>query len=130
MVPAANEDVLMFTSNFKSAWRHPKAVNIARFPPRNWVGRHYFSLAPEPWMLKIKDLAVYDQVFKDQILAKLDPKRVYEELGEDAVLLCYEIPGEYCHRRVVAEWLENSLGIQVPELVVPRTLEMFGPENS
>jgi hypothetical protein len=116
----------MTTSNFKRAWKHPKAVNIARFPPRNWKGRHYFNLAPEPWMLKIKDMAVYDKVFKEKILGRLDPKKVYEELGEDAVLLCFEAPGEYCHRRVVAEWLENNLGIQVPELIIPETAPLFG----
>jgi hypothetical protein len=30
-------------------------------------------------------------------------------------MLCWEAPGEFCHRRLVAEWLEGELGIQVPE---------------
>lgn len=110
----------MLTSNFKNAGSHPKAVSIARFPPRNWKGRRYFDLAPKPRMLKLKDLAEYDKVFKEQILGKLDPRKVYEELGQDAVLLCFEPPGQYCHRRVVAEWLEKNLGIQVPELQAPK----------
>jgi len=115
----------MTTSNFKRAWGHPKAVNIARFPPKHWVGRHYPALAPEAWMLKVKENAVYDKMFREQILAKLDPRKVFEDLGEDAVLLCFEAPGEYCHRRVVAEWLEKNLGIEVPELTVPETMSLF-----
>ncbi len=119
----------MTTSNFKRAWSHPKAVNIARFPPRNWRGRNYFALAPEPWMLKLNNILQYDKVFKEQILGRLAPRKVYEELGEDAVLLCFEAPGEYCHRRVVAEWLEKSLGVRVSELVIPETASLFGERS-
>jgi hypothetical protein len=49
-------------------------------------------------------------------LKGLDPRKVYEELGESAVLLCFCPSGEYCHRRIVAEWFEFHLGIIVPEL--------------
>jgi hypothetical protein len=50
----------------------------------------------------------------------LDPRELYEALGEEAVLLCWEKPGEGCHRRLVAEWFEASLGVVVPEWGVPR----------
>jgi len=50
------------------------------------------------------------------ILARLDPRKVYEDLGQEAVLLCWEQPGEFCHRRLVAAWLEEALGVTVPEL--------------
>jgi uncharacterized protein (DUF488 family) len=49
-------------------------------------------------------------------LSKLDPQKVFSDLGQDAILLCWEKPGEDCHRRLVAEWLEGLLGIKVPEL--------------
>lgn len=32
------------------------------------------------------------------------------------ILLCYEKPTDFCHRHIVAEYLENTLGITVPEL--------------
>jgi uncharacterized protein (DUF488 family) len=50
-----------------------------------------------------------------EILDRLDPRKVYQELGEDAILLCFEKAGEFCHRRLVAEWLERELGVEVPE---------------
>jgi uncharacterized protein (DUF488 family) len=46
---------------------------------------------------------------------KLDPHKIVEELGEDAVLLCYEKPGDFCHRRLVAAWIKEGTGIDVPE---------------
>jgi len=54
-----------------------------------------------------------------EILDRLDPRKVYQELGEDAILLCWEKPGEFCHRRLVAEWLERELGVEVPEYAEP-----------
>jgi hypothetical protein len=38
------------------------------------------------------------------------------DLGLDAILLCWESFNVRCHRRLVAEWLEDKLGIIVPEL--------------
>lgn len=35
------------------------------------------------------------------------------------VLLCYEDlnkPGEWCHRRLLAEWVQQKLGMEIPEL--------------
>jgi len=46
----------------------------------------------------------------------LDAKKVYEELGEDSILLCWEKSGDFCHRRLVAEWLEKELNVKVNEI--------------
>jgi hypothetical protein len=45
----------------------------------------------------------------------LPPERSSQTLGENAVLLCWEKPRDACHRRLVAEWFEHRLGIEVPE---------------
>jgi hypothetical protein len=45
-----------------------------------------------------------------------DPQKVFEDRGEDTILLCWEAPGKFCRRRLVAAWLEEKLGVQVPEL--------------
>jgi hypothetical protein len=49
------------------------------------------------------------------VLSKLDPKQVAAEL-DGCILLCYEKDSTFCHRRIVAEWLEAALGIKVPEM--------------
>jgi hypothetical protein len=58
--------------------------------------------------------ARYDELYGD-ILAGLDPQEIHESLGDNAVLLCWEKPGVWCHRRLAAEWFEGALSIVVPE---------------
>jgi len=106
----------MFTSYF---WRFhlkevPHLVSIAWKTPDWFRGRRYPALAPTRKMLQMCE-AKY-RVAYQKILNRLDPRKVYGDLGSEAVLLCWEYPGEFCHRRLVAEWLEKHVAIQVPEL--------------
>ena len=36
--------------------------------------------------------------------------------GHDVILLCFEKPGEFCHRHLVAQWLKSNLNIDVIEI--------------
>jgi len=84
-------------------------------------GAWYEPLAPTPVMLKMDDTE-FDSMYWARLEA-LDPQRVYRDLvalaGPDALLLCHEKPGIPCHRLIVANWLEATLGIDVPELNAP-----------
>ncbi|MBI5502881.1 MAG: hypothetical protein HY907_21735 [Deltaproteobacteria bacterium] len=57
----------------------------------------------------------YESRYRAEVLDGLDPAAVRRELGDDAILLCWERPGAPCHRRIVARWLVEALGIGVPE---------------
>ena len=111
----------MKTSNFSRSGTHPEAVAISRTRPKGWTGRIYEPLAPS-WRLLAEakcgeiDEDEYTRRYYAEVLSKLDPREVYADLGGDAVLLCWERPGAFCHRRLVAEWFEEKLGILVPEL--------------
>ena len=113
----------MKTSYFanRNAVADSNAVAICRGVPRWFKGRVYDPLRPS-WKLveEAKSGAIphdeYEQRYRAEILARLDPAVVRRELGDDAILLCWERPGEPCHRRIVARWLEEALGIDVPEL--------------
>ena len=65
------------------------------------------------------DETEYANEYRRDVLEKLDPVKAAEELGSDAVLLCWEAPDKFRHRRLVAVWLEEALGIEVPEYVPP-----------
>jgi len=105
----------MQTSNFKLSGTDPNAVAISRGVPKGFKGRRYMPLAPATWALvREPDEAVFREKFMRQ-LERLDARATVEALGEDAILLCWEKPGEFCHRRVVAEWLERELGTSVTE---------------
>jgi hypothetical protein len=93
-------------------------VAISRGIPVWFSGRREQSLAPSWAMLKMPP-AEYDEHFA-HLLATLDPRTVYEQLGEQAVLLCWERPNVRCHRRLVAEWLERALGVVIPEFGLER----------
>ena len=50
-----------------------------------------------------------------------------EKFGEDIILLCHELPGgkinkeHFCHRRVIADWIELETGIIIPEVSIDST---------
>lgn len=91
-----------------------------------YVGDVYLDLAPEKSLLKryhknIGIIPEYENVesyiveYWNNVLKKLDPEKVYEELN-NKILLCYENSDEFCHRHVVAAWFEILLEKNVPEI--------------
>jgi hypothetical protein len=111
----------MMTSNFArhNIERFPNAVSIAR-SSRWFNGRRYPQMAPSrdlltKYLAGVINETKYAIEYHRDVLGKLDPSQVAYELGSDAVLLCWEPPGRFCHRRLVAAWLEEALGIEVPE---------------
>ena len=108
----------MQTSYF-ARYRGDDAVSIALSTPQ-WYPkcRKYPDLFPTWDLIKTykndKDQDRYIEIYTTEILGKLDPEKVYSDLKNNT-LLCWEKPGMFCHRRVVAAWLEVSLDINVPE---------------
>jgi hypothetical protein len=115
----------MKTSCF-ATYQGPGRICIARWAPRGTPAgyRMYRPLAPGPWFNSVPE-PEYRRRYLGEILGVLDPRAVIAELGElaggaEPVLLCWEKPpltaSNWCHRRMVAEWLESTLGLEVPEL--------------
>lgn len=108
----------MKTSYFAIAGNHPKAVSIALWPPRGWHGCRYNDLNPPADLLRRSKAGLpwpaYVLEYKTRVLAKLDPQKVYADL-QGSIVLCWEASREQCHRRLVAEWIKENLGIEVPE---------------
>ena len=108
-------------TSYYAKYKGENAVSIALSKPKWYQCREYKKLAPT-WDLlnkykKDKDEVYYIEHYYRDILNKLDPKQVYKELGEDAVLLCWEKSSDFCHRHIVAEWLGEKLGIKVGEYI-------------
>jgi hypothetical protein len=106
---------MITTSNFAKSGKHPDAVAISQGVPRFYQEKRYLPLAPPRWLLKTKDPELFDLEYRKQ-LDSLNAKQVVEDLGPNAIILCWESFNVRCHRRLVAEWLEERLGIIVPEL--------------
>lgn len=106
----------------------PGRIGISRGVPRGKSisgYKRYVDLAPSREGMRIGNEARYRARFEKEILGELDPKKVLEDLkakwpeSDRLVLLCFEKPPfhatNFCHRRMVADWLKRELGLDVPE---------------
>ena len=57
--------------------------------------------------IRLKDLDVYELLYK-----------LEKWFGHDIILLCHETIEEFCHRRLVADYIELKTGIFIPEVEV------------
>ena len=110
----------MKTSYYARVKPNKNAICISRSMPKWDTYKRYFPLAPGPWFKSVTQGEYVDKYF-NEILLKLDPQKVWDELNElaeggEPILLCYESPNKFCHRRLVAQWFETSLNVKVPEL--------------
>lgn len=112
----------MKTASF--TYTGPGRISIARFAPRGTPAgfRIYKPLVPGPWFNSVSK-AQYEKLYVAQ-LELLDPQRTWDTLhemaaGAEPVLLCWEKPpfsdGNWCHRRMVASWVLDTLGQTVEE---------------
>lgn len=73
----------------------------------------------------------YKELYFEQ-LSKYNPASVYEAL-KDCTLVCFESSKDiasgkkFCHRRMVAGWIEENLGIIVPEEVRDKEAGLIVP---
>jgi len=87
-------------------------VTITSYCPYWWEGKHYEKLSP-PWILvqELKEGLITEEEYEEEynkILAELDPKEVAEELGNGAIMICYCGKDKFCHRHLVAKWLQEA----------------------
>lgn len=76
-------------------------------PRRTWFMEWKSKQLPNEW---------YIEKYNETVLSKLNPKKVATELGDGAVMLCYEKPGDFCHRHLIADWITKNTGIIVEEV--------------
>lgn len=121
----------MKTSFFGGIGKKKGAIAICLYPPRRSKILHYPDLAPSASLLDWYKSQLewggtgnperhYTEEFLDQLF-DFDAQAVWNELhelanGHEPILLCYEKPGYFCHRRLVASWFKAELGEVVEEL--------------
>lgn len=108
----------MKTGTFRT-YKGDNALSIAIYPPMDYTGAQLLSLAPDKrTFFDIKagkiDEIEYEKQYRERVLSKLDAKEIYEKF-QKSVLLCWEDAGEFCHRRIVADWIAEETGIEIPE---------------
>lgn len=108
------------TKKYEGAGLQP--VSIAGKSPEFFKGPKYPSLAPEykmfmDWKKGNIDNMEYTHIFKKHLdtLDKEAVRRFILGFDKPVILLCYEKPKDFCHRHIVADWIENNLDIRVDE---------------
>lgn len=99
-----------------------QVISIAGKAPDFFKGPKYPSLAPSysmfmDWKKGRIDNMEYTSQFNKHLetLDKEAVRRFLTSFDKDIVLLCYEKTGDFCHRHIVADWIENELGMRVDE---------------
>lgn len=116
----------IYTSYFANGKKLSSAnvmmVGIVLFLPKWFHGASLKQLAPSYSIFNDKPFSEerYTQRFRHEVLSRIDPYWVIEALerlggGRDVAICCYEKPGDFCHRHLVAQWLTENTGIEVTE---------------
>ena len=98
-------------------------VAISGKIPDGFNGIKYQKIAPKYiWWQKWHDEKMSDEWYIDKyyetVLNQLNPNEVLNDLqkmGENIVLLCYETPEKFCHRQLVADWLNKNTNANIIE---------------
>lgn len=118
----------IYTSYFANLRNMPDdivPVSICQMPPAAYNGLKYKKLAPPSALIsaykKKPNENNYILKYNEQVLNNLNQFKVLQELEalvpvgtKQIVLVCYEKPGDFCHRRLVARWFKK-IGIDIPE---------------
>lgn len=131
---------MIYTSYFaklKSLPEHIIPISVCGKAPDWYKGLQYKKLAPKyDFFMKWKenhDNDYYIECFNEQVLDKLNAEQTVKELYKlisnmalnpklfsdsslvpDIALICYEKPSDFCHRHLVADWL-NKNGVECKE---------------
>lgn len=117
---------MIYTSYFAKVKKLPQnivPISIAIKAPTGWNGLEFKVLAPKWSFLSVwkqtQDNDYYIAEYQKQVLNRLNPEEVVKRLytlssNHDIALICYEKSESFCHRHLVADWL-NSNGFQCVE---------------
>tara|TARA_Y100000991_G_scaffold66241_1_gene49512 strand:+ start:495 stop:914 length:420 start_codon:yes stop_codon:yes gene_type:complete len=111
-------------------------ISISLYSSNNdFVKHEYKSLAPN-WKLyeDLKTKKITEEKFistYNEQLDTLNPRMVFEDLnslvsGYEPILMTDGSKKKFCHRHLVAEWLEKKLDVIVEEYKIGRVLRKNG----
>lgn len=105
-----------------------KCIGICALPPAWFDGPNLASVAPSKdilFQMKAEhDEERYRQRYFNEILCafRFHPEYIINALknisGEeqaDVALCCFEKPGDFCHRHLLAEWLKERCDVEIEE---------------
>jgi len=113
--------MILYTSSYRKSAKDPRAVSIAGRCPIWYKGKEYKTLAPRYWFFNEYKLGTiseekYTELYYKEVLDKLDPIKVFDDIGGDGtILLCWEELYDknhniiFCHRHICSNWLSKNI---------------------
>lgn len=140
------KNIILGTGNYNNV-KTGNTISVTGDGGNAWgyYGPSYKKLAPRlttyiPYAEKLEELSklkndlINYKISKEQIeneyiksyyetrLKDLDVKELLyilkEKFGEKIILLCHEDINEFCHRRLIADYIELETGIYIPEVSI------------
>lgn len=109
-----------YYANLKKLPGYILPVSIAGWAPKGWGREEYKKVAPKKsWFWEYKktgDQEFYVAKYYETVLSGLTKESVVKDLENiisrhpectEIALVCYEKPEDFCHRHILAAWLEN-----------------------
>ena len=125
----------IFTGNYEEC----KAGNLIsisgdRGRKVGYTGKAITKLAPKRafwdiWYNNIgkipeeENIKYYIEEYYMQVLSKVDIEELLKD-EKDPILLCYEKGQDFCHRHVLAEYIEIKYGIKVRDIKIDENLNI------
>ena len=130
-----------YFDNIKNLDKNIIPIAICGKCPDDWTGLKFPKLAPKKgfWNIweKTRDNDYYVEHYNNEVLSKFEspfdvldqlydilPQNIkdyfhiincppWEDNAHHIALVCFEKPGEFCHRTLVAKWINNYFGREV-----------------
>lgn len=113
---------MIYTSYFANLKRVKNPIAICGKSPDFYKGVEFKKLAPKysffrDWKDKVIGNDEYIRLYNKLVLEEIDIHETVKELfalypgldlNSDITLLCYEKPGDFCHRNIVKDWLNKN----------------------
>ena len=120
---------MIYTGNYDNC-KSGNLISISgdRGKKKEFKGKVCSSLAPlksfwEKWEANIGKIDEYENIkyyireYYKQVLIYIDIEKIIRD-EEEPIFLCYEDSNEFCHRHVLAEYIELKYGIKVMEIEI------------
>lgn len=122
---------MIYTGNYENCKELNNFVSISKDGGKsvNFKGKKYYQLSPKleffkKWKENIgkiteeENIRFYIEHYYNEVLKDLDISELLTELGTNFIMGCYEKSDDFCHRFIVANYLELVLGINIDEIKV------------
>lgn len=110
------------------------AVSVSRITPAWFPGPSLPFLAPPIGLVRAAKSgrtghAQYEEIFRTNVLDRLPGRErlleIFHDIGPSLLLCCYEKPGDFCHRHLLAARF-REMGIDCEEFNPSPQLSLFG----